>query len=126
MAFTEAWLATKKSLYRETAEEIVTYVTRDLVSPEGAFISAEDADSPGGEGAFYLWTRAELDAVLGKTDGAFAAALFHVKEGGNFHGQRGVVGETSCSSGRGMTRITTDTARISVCPEETVRCTAAP
>jgi uncharacterized protein YyaL (SSP411 family) len=84
MAFTEAWLATKKPVYRRTAEEIITYVTRDLSSPEGAFISAEDADSPGGEGAFYLWTRKELDAVLGPRDGLFAAGRFHVSEEGNF------------------------------------------
>jgi uncharacterized protein YyaL (SSP411 family) len=84
MAFTEAWLATKKPLYRKTAEAIVTYVARDLLSPEGAFISAEDADSPGGEGAFYVWTRKELDDVLGPSDGSFAAQLFGVEEGGNF------------------------------------------
>jgi hypothetical protein len=84
MAFTEAWLATKKPLYRKTAEAIITYVTRDLSSPEGAFISAEDADSPGGEGAFYLWTEKELADILGPRDGPFAAALFHVKKEGNF------------------------------------------
>jgi uncharacterized protein len=84
MAFTEAWLAAKKPVYRQTAEAIITYVTRDLSSPEGAFISAEDADSPGGEGAFYLWTRKELDEVLGIQDGAYASALFHVSDDGNF------------------------------------------
>jgi len=52
MAFTGAWLATKKPVYKKTAEAIIAYVARDLSSPEGAFISAEDADSPGGEGAF--------------------------------------------------------------------------
>jgi hypothetical protein len=84
MAFTEAWLATKKAVYRKTAEAIITYVTRDLSSPEGAFISAEDADSPGGEGAFYLWTEKELSEILGPRDGPFAAALFHVRKEGNF------------------------------------------
>jgi uncharacterized protein len=84
MAFTEAWLATKKPLYRNTAEDIITYVARDLISPEGAFISAEDADSPGGEGAYYVWTRKELDEILGPSDGPFAARLFGVEEGGNF------------------------------------------
>jgi uncharacterized protein len=84
MAFTEAWLVTRKPLYRNTAEDLITYIARDLVSPEGAFISAEDADSPGGEGAFYLWTRKELDDILGPSDGPFAARLFGVEEGGNF------------------------------------------
>jgi hypothetical protein len=84
MALTEAWLATKKPVYRQTAEALITYVTRDLSSPEGAFISAEDADSPFGEGAFYLWTREELDEVLGSRDGLFAARVFHVLPEGNF------------------------------------------
>jgi uncharacterized protein YyaL (SSP411 family) len=83
-AFTEAWLATRKPVYRQTAEAIIEYVTRDLTSPEGAFISAEDADSAGGEGAFYLWTRKELDHVLGPSDGSYAASLFHITEAGNF------------------------------------------
>jgi uncharacterized protein len=84
MAFTEAWLATKKPVYKKTAEAIVSYVIRDLQSPEGAFISAEDADSAGGEGAFYLWTRKELDDVLGPHDGQYAATCFGVEDKGNF------------------------------------------
>jgi uncharacterized protein YyaL (SSP411 family) len=84
MAFSEAWLATKKPVYRQTAEAIITYVTRDLLSPEGAFISAEDADSAGGEGAFYLWTRKEQEMALGAQDGMYAAALFGVEPEGNF------------------------------------------
>jgi len=84
MAFSEGWLATKRPEYRKVAEDIITYVTRDLSSPEGAFVSAEDADSPGGEGAFYTWTREEIDLVLGREDGAFAADLFGVTGTGNF------------------------------------------
>jgi len=84
MAFTEAWLVTKKPVYRETAEAIITYVTRDLSTPDGAFFSAEDADSPGGEGAFYLWTHKELYDILGPGDGLVATGLFHVQEMGNF------------------------------------------
>ena len=92
MAFTEAWLVTKKPLYKKTAESIITYVTRDLSSSEGAFISAEDADSAGGEGAFYLWTKKEMEDVLGPVDGAFAAALFGVEAGGNFKSADAVSG----------------------------------
>lgn len=84
MAFTEAWLATKKPLYKKTAEDIIDYVTRELSSPEGAFISAEDADSPDGEGAYYLWTRRELDDLLGPYDSPFAAEFFNVHDNGNF------------------------------------------
>ncbi|MFA5267936.1 MAG: thioredoxin domain-containing protein [Methanoregula sp.] len=84
MAFTEAWLATKKPVYKETAESIITYVLRDLSTPEGAFISAEDADSPGGEGAFYLWTLEEIKDVLGPDESRYAASVFGVLDEGNF------------------------------------------
>jgi uncharacterized protein YyaL (SSP411 family) len=74
LAYTEAFQATGKPLYRRTAEEVLGYVLRDLRAPEGAFYSAEDADSPvglagadsqGGEGWFYLWGRDELAQALG-------------------------------------------------------------
>ncbi|MDD1694626.1 MAG: thioredoxin domain-containing protein, partial [Methanoregula sp.] len=78
MAYTEAFQATGNERFRHTAEDIITYVLRDLRSPDGAFFSAEDADSPGGEGAFYLWTRADLVTVLGADDAALAARIFNV------------------------------------------------
>jgi len=92
MAYTEAFQATGFDRYRNTAEDIITYVLRDLRSPAGAFISAEDADSPGGEGAFYLWTNTELEAALGQEDSTLAARLFGVTPSGNSadpdHGNR--------------------------------------
>ncbi len=66
MAYTEAWQVTGNPQFRATAEEIITYVIRDLTSTEGAFYSAEDADSEGGEGAFYLWTKEEACTNPGK------------------------------------------------------------
>jgi len=89
MAYTEAFEATRLERYRDTAESIVAYVLRDLTSPEGAFFSAEDADSPGGEGAFYLWTTDELDAVLPGEDAEIAKHLFNVRHGGNFSSPEG-------------------------------------
>ena len=84
MAYTEVFQATRNPQYRKTAEEIIAYVLRDLTSPEGAFFSAEDADSTGGEGAFYLWTKDEMEKVLGKDDAAFAARFFSMKDAGNY------------------------------------------
>lgn len=84
MAFTEAWLATKKPDYRSTAEGIAGYVLRDLVSVDGGFMSAEDADSEEGEGAYYVWTKEEFDRILGRDDGAFAASRFGLTATGNF------------------------------------------
>ncbi len=84
MAFTEAWRATGSPVFETTVREIVTYVLRDMTSPEGAFYSAEDADSEGEEGLFYLWTLAEVEAVLGAEDTAFAAAVWNLSADGNF------------------------------------------
>ncbi len=89
MAYTEGWEATRNALFRQTAEEVIAYVGRDLTGPEGAFHSAEDADSltPEGEqeeGAFYVWDFEELIDVLGPEDGPLAAALFGAERGGNF------------------------------------------
>ncbi|MCI0451743.1 MAG: thioredoxin domain-containing protein [Candidatus Latescibacteria bacterium] len=83
LAYTEAYHATRNDGYRRTAEEIAAYVMRDLSAPEGGFYSAEDADSEGEEGKFYVWTLAELRDVLG-TDADFAAEVFGVDEDGNF------------------------------------------
>ncbi|RMH67297.1 MAG: thioredoxin domain-containing protein, partial [Bacteroidetes bacterium] len=84
MAYTEAYQATGRLRFRRTAEEILTYVLRDLTDPEGGFYSAEDADSEGREGAFYLWTVDELRAVLGEDDARRAIEWFNVEPRGNF------------------------------------------
>ena len=83
--YTESFLLTGNSLYRKTAEEIITYILRDLTDTDGAFISAEDADSPGGEGAFYLWSPGEIEAVLGKEDAGLAMQMYTLSPPGN-HG----------------------------------------
>ncbi len=84
MAYTEAYQATGKKTYRRTAEEILVYVLRDMTAPQGGFYSAEDADSEGEEGKFYLWTQAELADVLGDEEAEFVSSIFGVQAGGNF------------------------------------------
>jgi hypothetical protein len=74
-------------LFARTARGIVAYVLRDLRHPEGGFLCAEDADSEGVEGKFYLWTVAELKAVLGPEEGAAAAKVLGCRDSGNFHGE---------------------------------------
>jgi uncharacterized protein YyaL (SSP411 family) len=84
MAYVEAYQATGKATYAETAQEIVAYVLRDMTSPEGGFYSAEDADSEGEEGKFYVWTEEELQGVLGEEDAGLLIDLFNVEPDGNF------------------------------------------
>jgi uncharacterized protein YyaL (SSP411 family) len=86
-AFVEAYQATGRAEFAETARDIFAYVKRDLTSPDGAFWSAEDADSEGEEGKFYVWTPRELETALGKDDAVLAGDWFDVTPHGNFeHG----------------------------------------
>ncbi|MHA2398804.1 MAG: thioredoxin domain-containing protein [Promethearchaeota archaeon] len=85
LAYIETYQATKKLLYKETAQQIFTYVLRDMTAPEGGFYSAEDADSEGEEGKFYLWSKKELREILGKDEFDLVIKTFNVEDGGNFH-----------------------------------------
>ena len=84
IAYTEAYQATRNPDFKKTAEDIISYVFFSLMSPEGAFFSAEDADSPGGEGAFYLWTPEEIEKILGKEDSIVASRVFGITPTGNY------------------------------------------
>ena len=84
MAYTEAYQATGKEDYGRTAREIFTYVLRDMTAPEGGFCSAEDADSEGEEGKFYLWTQEEVRQALGNEEADFVAKVFNIEKDGNF------------------------------------------
>lgn len=84
MAYTETYLATKNKFYKETAKEILEYVLRDMTHPEGGFYSAEDADSEGEEGKFYLWDADELRSVLDKSESDFAIKVFNIADDGNW------------------------------------------
>jgi len=84
IAYTEAYQATGKEDYGKTAREIFTYVLRDMTAPEGVFYSAEDADSEGEEGKFYLWTQEEIRQALGNEEAAFIAKVFNIEKDGNF------------------------------------------
>ena len=84
MAYTEAFQITGKPEYKETAEEILTYVQRDMTDAKGGFYSAEDADSEGEEGLFYVWTIQELQSIIGEEDTQFIQNMFNLTSEGNF------------------------------------------
>lgn len=87
MTYLEAYQLTAKPEYAETAEQIFSYVLRDMTDEGGAFYSAEDADSEGVEGKFYVWTPAEVKAVLGLEDGELFCDQFDITARGNFEGE---------------------------------------
>ena len=84
IAYLEAFQATGAPKFRLTAKEILEYVLRDLSSPEGAFHSAEDADSEGEEGKFYLWTEQEIRNVLPSYESDLAIKIFGIEPRGNY------------------------------------------
>lgn len=84
IAFTETYQATHNPEYEKTAREILEYVIRDMYSPEGMFYSAEDADSEGEEGKFYIWKESELDTVLEEREAELVKELFNTSPEGNF------------------------------------------
>jgi len=85
--YADAYRLTGKQAWRRVFEQTTAYILRDMTHPSGGFYAAEDADSEGEEGRFYVWTQAEVSAVLGKSAGAMACRAYGVTEGGNFeHG----------------------------------------
>ncbi|MFC2131587.1 thioredoxin domain-containing protein [Bacteroidota bacterium] len=88
IAYLEVWQATGNDFYKNKTDEILSYVERDMTSPEGGFYSAEDADSEGLEGKFYLWHAEELKKIL-KDDYDLFKTVYNVKDLGNFHDPAG-------------------------------------
>ena len=84
MAYVEAYQATGRSEYAETAREVLGYVLREMRSPEGGFHSAQDADSEGVEGRFYLWTQEEIKKVLGENEADLFMTVYNIERKGNF------------------------------------------
>lgn len=81
----EAYQITARPRYRQVMEEIIGFVQREMMHPEGGFYSALDADSEGEEGRFYVWSKAEVDEVLGN-DAPLFCEFFDVTDSGNWEG----------------------------------------
>ena len=85
----EAWQFTQEPFLANTAQEIFRYVQRDMTAPEGGFYSAEDADSEGVEGKFYVWTTAEVRSLLDEADADLFIRLYQLRVEGNFRHEAG-------------------------------------
>ena len=84
--YTHAYQVTAKPLYRRVVEETLEYVLREMTSPEGGFYSAQDADSEGVEGKYFVWRPEEIEKLLGQADGETFNQHFGVTVDGNFEG----------------------------------------
>lgn len=87
MAYTECFQITKNPFYKKISEQIITFVFREMLSDEGAFYSAIDADSEGVEGKYYVWDYEEIFEVLGKDLGEIYTAVYDITPQGNFEGK---------------------------------------
>jgi uncharacterized protein len=84
-AYLDGFRWTGDERYRQVVEETLDYVLREMTDPQGGFYSAEDADSEGEEGKFYVWSQSEIQALLGEKADAFCL-VYGVTPGGNFEG----------------------------------------
>lgn len=84
LTYLEAYQATRKEFYAGIARDIFRYVLRDMTSPEGGFYSAEDADSEGEEGKFYVWRPEEISKILGAEGAKEFNSYYGVTDEGNF------------------------------------------
>ncbi len=86
LAYLEAYQATKNPLYKRVAEKTLRYIEREMTHLAGGFYSAQDADSEGAEGKYYVWTPGEVQKTLGAEDGGAFCRWFGITETGNFEG----------------------------------------
>jgi uncharacterized protein YyaL (SSP411 family)/aryl-alcohol dehydrogenase-like predicted oxidoreductase len=86
-AYLEGFQAIGDPFFARIAREILDYTLREMTGPEGGFSSATDADSEGEEGKFFVWTPAEVEAILGPEHGGWFCAYYDISDGGNWEGK---------------------------------------
>ena len=86
-AYLECYMICGEYLYRDIALKVLEYIKREMTSPEGAFYSAQDADSDGVEGKYYLWSKSEIKDVLGFLAGTRFCNTYGITRQGNFEGE---------------------------------------
>jgi uncharacterized protein YyaL (SSP411 family) len=92
--YIQAYQVTDKEDYARVAREIFDYVLRDMTDPDGGFYSAEDADSEGKEGLFYVWEPEENQKLLGVKNAEIFNAYYGVTEKGNFEDGKSILNIT--------------------------------
>jgi hypothetical protein len=116
--YSEAFARWSDPEYRRVTEETLAWVLREMTSEEGGFFSALDADSEGGEGAYYLWILKEITDVLGLEDGELFARVYGIEETSNFVDP--VTGEEPGNIPH-VKRSWAELARAESIPEDTLR-----
>ena len=89
--YLDAYQITGKKNFADTANKIFTYVLEEMQSPEGGFYTAENAESEGIEGKYYVWKKSEILKTLGAEQGELICSFFGVTEEGNFENGNNVL-----------------------------------
>ncbi len=84
--YLEGYQATGNPFYKEIVQETLAYVEREMIGPEGAFFSTQDADSEGEEGKFFVWSRQEVAEILGQELAEVFCTVYDVSPSGNWEG----------------------------------------
>ena len=87
LAYCKAYQITNNPIYCEVAEKTATYILREMTSPERGFYSAQDADSEGVEGKYYVFSPSEIIGIFGEKEGREFNQYFGITETGNFEGK---------------------------------------
>jgi uncharacterized protein YyaL (SSP411 family) len=90
IAYSEAYQVTANPRYAQVTREIFEYVLRDMADERGGFYSAEDADSEGEEGRFYVWTPKQIRDIIGKEQGDVFCRYYDITDTGNFEENRNI------------------------------------
>ncbi|SVB06237.1 uncharacterized protein METZ01_LOCUS159091, partial [marine metagenome] len=83
-ALIETFQVTGHQEFADYANDVLHYIDRDMTSGEGGFFSAEDADSEGVEGKFYVWSKEEVESILGRQTSSIVIPFFNITKEGNF------------------------------------------
>ena len=97
VVYAEAYQITKDPKFLEVVNHTLSYVLREMTSPDGGFFSAQDADSQGEEGKYYVWTKKDIRELLGK-DADIFCLYYDVTDGGNFEGKNILCNNVNVSS----------------------------
>lgn len=87
LVYSEAYKLTENHLYKEIVKKIFTYLLDKMYYKEGGFYSAEDADSEGVEGKFYVWSKREIEEILGEDESKIFCETYGITQNGNFQGK---------------------------------------
>ena len=92
-ALIETFQVTENPEFSDYANDVLNYIDKDMTSAEGAFFSAEDADSEGVEGKFYIWSKEEIESILGRQTSSIFIPFFNITKDGNFE-QKNILNQT--------------------------------